>query len=540
MPSSCNHQLRIHSPSCVPHVLELQSSASNSFALVRLSIPCRACSSPACAYGDLGWQRHDSATATAEKKRSRRTSSVPYRYGCTDTLRRARRRERWEMAISAKGLPRATTIMEPHRLEFCRRASTRSSCSAPTRHSIPFLRAKRKLGGNDDSLADKKKRRSELRNLREELGPFFQPPASSKRSAATAAGLGVGSEGSFKGSRGGVDRAGSGSGNGNGNGGGSGGGSGIGSVVMSQRNRSGRGSNRNNSNNAHGEEAQIWDACKSQMADIVSGINAENDSLGRLVDMDKEVGGLDPEKIPTSSLKQMEQLCRQGVKFSDANIGALKAMTEQLKILRAVVVAKEEIDSPAAVPGKRTASTRASGGSSKRGDRSSNRDRDSMPPKADSVEPPATTTSASAVAAALAKSKVAFSKGDEVAFKPRTANGDQSSDWILGEVAVVLGEGKSRRYKVLDIEPDDTSKQREYRSSASSMIAITPEAQAGSLKDWEAGKVVLALYPNTTTFYKAEVHSMDGDGRVNLKFEGENDSTTLQQVERRFVIEYRQ
>ncbi|PHH85177.1 hypothetical protein CDD83_792 [Cordyceps sp. RAO-2017] len=137
------------------------------------------------------------------------------------------------------------------------------------------------------------------------------------------------------------------------------------------------------------------------------------------------------------------------------------------------------------------------------------------------------------------RSRVVFSKGDAVAFKPKAASGEASSDWILGEVAQVLGEGKSRRYKVLDIEPDDQSKQKEYRSSASSMIAITPESQAGTLRAWEAGKVVLALYPNTTTFYKAEVHSMHADGRVNLKFEGENDSTTLQQVERRFVIEYR-
>ena len=71
------------------------------------------------------------------------------------------------------------------------------------------------------------------------------------------------------------------------------------------------------------------------------------------------------------------------------------------------------------------------------------------------------------------------------------------------------------------------------------MIPITSEALASTLKDWEHGKVVLALYPNTTTFYKAEVHNMAENGRVDLKFEGENDSSTLQQVERRFVIEYR-
>lgn len=383
---------------------------------------------------------------------------------------------------------------------------------------------------------EKRQRRTELDKLQEELGPYFKSKPSPRR------------EGS-----------------------------------MSQRNnRSGRGSGRNGGGGSgahqqHGEEVQIWDACKSQMAEIVAGINAENNSLGELVDMDKRVGAMDPDRIPGDSLKQMEQLCRKGVKFSEANIASLKVVTEQLKILKAVVVAKEQSESAAAAgPSKRTASTRGEsaaaaaaaaaaasslydfdgagdspmpspiGGergerdrSSKRhgGDRSSNRDRDSMPPKADSVEPP--TSVSGGGSGGTNKSKVVFSKGDAVAFKPKAANGEQSSDWILGEVAAVMGEGKSRRYKVLDIEPDDQSKQKEYRSSASSMIAITPESQAGSLRDWDSGKMVLALYPQTTTFYKAEVDSMADDGRVNLRFEGENDSTMLQQVERRFVIEYR-
>ncbi|KAK7404091.1 hypothetical protein QQX98_010106 [Neonectria punicea] len=332
---------------------------------------------------------------------------------------------------------------------------------------------------------------------------------------------------------------------------------------MAQRNRSGRGSNRNNGN-THGEEVQIWELCKGQVSEIVTGINAENDSLTELVNMDKQVGVMDLEKIPGDSLQQMEQLCRAGVKHSDANTAALKALSDQLKVLRAVVVAKEQSEAQAAGPGKRqvtreSAPTASSlydfdgagdspvpspigGGSARKyGDRSSNRDRDSMPPKADSVEPQGSSGSGagSAAGANNNKSKVLFSKGDAVAFKPRALNGDQISDWILGEVAQVLGEGKSRRYKVLDIEPDDQSKQKEYRSSASSMIPITSEALASTLKDWEHGKVVLALYPNTTTFYKAEVHNMADTGKVNLKFEGENDSSTLQQVERRFVIEYR-
>ncbi|KAI5457473.1 SGF29 tudor-like domain-containing protein [Mariannaea sp. PMI_226] len=330
------------------------------------------------------------------------------------------------------------------------------------------------------------------------------------------------------------------------------------SREMSQRNRPGRGSNRNNGN-SHGEEVQIWENCKSQVNEIIAGINQENDSLAELVALDKQVGAMESDKIPGDSLQNMEKLCRSGVKLSEANTSSLNNLIDQLRVLRAVVVAKEQAEAQAAGPGKRQARDNAAaasslydfdgagdspvpspiGGSSRKyGDRSSNRDRDSMPPKADSVEPQGSSGSG-AGSAGSNKSKVLFSRGDAVAFKPRPTNGDQTQDWILGEVAQVLGEGKSRRYKVLDIEPEDQSKQKEYRSSASSMIPIAPESQASTLKPWEAGKVVLALYPNTTTFYKAEVHSMGDDGKVNLKFEGENDSTTLQQVERRFVIEYR-
>ncbi|KAL7933129.1 SGF29 tudor-like domain-containing protein [Trichoderma chlorosporum] len=326
---------------------------------------------------------------------------------------------------------------------------------------------------------------------------------------------------------------------------------------MSQRNRSGRGSNRNNGG-AHGEEVQIWDEAKASFNDLISGINSDNDNLGQLVSMDKQAGTMDSDSVPTDMMKHMEELCRAGVKFSEDNINVAKSLMERLKVVKAVVVAKEQTEAPPTGPSKRSTArdmtaaasvydfdgagdspvpSPMAGSSRKHGDRSSQRDRDSIPPKADSVEPPGSISGAAG--GSTNRSKILFAKGDEIAFKPKTPNNDQTSDWILGEVAQVLGEGKSRRYNVIDIEPDDQSKQKVYRSSASSMIPITPESQASTLKDYGAGQVVLALYPQTTTFYKAEVHGMTSTGKVDLKFEGENDSTTLQQVERRYVIEYR-
>jgi SAGA-associated factor 29 len=350
---------------------------------------------------------------------------------------------------------------------------------------------------------------------------------------------------------------------------------------MSQRNRSGRGSNRNNGS-GHGEEVQLWDSAKEKFHELITNINNESDNLQDILELDKRAAAAQRNGgNPTSSdLNKLETHCRTGVRLSDLNSNNIKSLIEQLTILKGVQQAKEAASESVAATASGSRSTAASrrdaaarqdttssiydfdaagdspvpspisSSTRKFGDRGSNRD--SMPPKADSAEPQGTSSAGgaapsvnsaisagAAAAAALSRGKVIFSKGDEVAFKPKQPKGETSTDWILGQVTQVQGEGKTRRYKVLDIEPDDMSKQKEYTSSATNMIPITGKAQAATLPNWEAGKIVLALYPQTTTFYKAEVMSADPDGKVNLRFEGENDSTTMQQVERRFVIEYR-
>ncbi len=88
------------------------------------------------------------------------------------------------------------------------------------------------------------------------------------------------------------------------------------------------------------------------------------------------------------------------------------------------------------------------------------------------------------------------------------------------------------------IEPDDSGQLREYRTSASSMIAITPESLAPTLPPLTAPRTVLALYPESTTFYKAEIIGMAQSGRVELLFEGDPEENR-KNVERRFVLDYR-
>lgn len=197
-------------------------------------------------------------------------------------------------------------------------------------------------------------------------------------------------------------------------------------------------------------------------------------------------------------------------------------------------------DSPAQSPmGSHTRKLGGSGAS----DRSGNRD-NSLPPRgdrdtprdSDSV-PPESAGPGSATAAQRAK--VTFAKGQDVVFKPKPQATAESTEWMMGKVQQVLGEGKARRYKVQDADPDIPPGDRvEYKTSASNMIPIPPPG--AELPDLDKGKTVLALYPDSTTFYKAEVMGRDAaTGRVSLRFEGEEKSDTFQLVERRYVVEYR-
>lgn len=140
--------------------------------------------------------------------------------------------------------------------------------------------------------------------------------------------------------------------------------------------------------------------------------------------------------------------------------------------------------------------------------------------------------------AAAAKPKVSFQTGDDVAFKRKNDKPlppELPYDWIQGRIVAVIGEGKSKRYKCVDI---DDMMREEYRTSASGMIRIPSETE--ELEILEAGAMVLGLYPATTAFYAADVVVTDLErDMVSLNFHGEKDSNYAHEVERRFVLPYR-
>ncbi|KAK6513309.1 SAGA HAT/Core module component [Arthrobotrys megalospora] len=125
--------------------------------------------------------------------------------------------------------------------------------------------------------------------------------------------------------------------------------------------------------------------------------------------------------------------------------------------------------------------------------------------------------------------------GSQVAFRLPKQKGAEG-EWIQCDVINIIGEGGKRRYEVQDPEPDETGNHGQiYKAHAHQLIQI-PSDSAG-LPPYPNGKQVLARYPETTTFYKAEVIGTKRDGTCRLKFEGEEEVGKETEVERRLVLE---
>ncbi|KAK0717412.1 SGF29 tudor-like domain-containing protein [Lasiosphaeria miniovina] len=370
---------------------------------------------------------------------------------------------------------------------------------------------------------------------------------------------------------------------------------------MSSRNRNSRGPNRN-SGSTQGEEAHLWSQIKDDIRSMVEGVNNSNDSLRGIMAQDNFIAKNKEDVDMAAEEQKLDNLLRGGVKGADMSKQQIEALIEHVTVLRALVKAREDAEAQAAsasglsgrerpigllsssvrsssargssrerererekerererdpvsvydfdgagdspMPSPIGSHTRKLGGSAGAGsDRSGNRD--SLPPrggdrdtpgKSDSVPPESAGGPGSATASQRAR--VTFYKGQDVVFKPKPTTNTESTEWMMGRVQQVL-EGKSRRYKVQDADPDLPPDQRvEYKTVASSMIPIPPAG--AELAELDQGRMVLALYPDSTTFYKAEVMGMDpATRRVSLRFEGEENSGTLQLVDRRYVVEYR-
>ena len=137
----------------------------------------------------------------------------------------------------------------------------------------------------------------------------------------------------------------------------------------------------------------------------------------------------------------------------------------------------------------------------------------------------------------LTKGEIVFCRHSQT-FDPKKGEAPEG-EGILCRVTAVIGEGKQRRYEIQDADTSGDPPPPQ-RASVAQLIQI-PENNRG-LSDLSKAKNVLAMYPDTTTFYKAEVSETwkgkdAGVGEkgewVRLQFQ---DDESAREVERRFVL----
>ncbi|OBT84946.1 hypothetical protein VE02_06627 [Pseudogymnoascus sp. 03VT05] len=328
-------------------------------------------------------------------------------------------------------------------------------------------------------------------------------------------------------------------------------------AMASQRKRVERGRGGGNGHDGNAELA-IWESCQDTMKSMLTLVARMEEGKKEILLMEaglkeREILGDPPSVLELDSLSSLQ---REQVKLSEQIHAAGKTgdtpLIERLKVLRGL---QSHNEGAAAEPSRRGGAGREKSSmdldvasespapSPMVVDKPSRKNRD-LGTASRSSQPPKESTSSKDAPAHTpsyeidAKGKVTFNLRAEVAFRPRPQDPNVETEWIQGVVVKIIGEGKSRRYDVQDPEPDEVTNRPGaiHKSSAARMVPIPELGQ--SLPDYPQGKAVLARYPDTTTFYKAEVVAMNGKF-VKLRFEGEEDEQVTMEVDRRFVLDHR-
>ncbi|ORX75548.1 DUF1325-domain-containing protein [Basidiobolus meristosporus CBS 931.73] len=105
---------------------------------------------------------------------------------------------------------------------------------------------------------------------------------------------------------------------------------------------------------------------------------------------------------------------------------------------------------------------------------------------------------------------------------------DKSQEWILAVVLQFLPE--KNKYQVEDAEVDENGKRMKYNLPLRNIIPLPEEYALDEISEFEVNHVVLALYPNTTCFYKAtvvlppsKISEPEYQGTYRVSFEDDDD-----------------
>ncbi|KZV73713.1 hypothetical protein PENSPDRAFT_269702 [Peniophora sp. CONT] len=146
--------------------------------------------------------------------------------------------------------------------------------------------------------------------------------------------------------------------------------------------------------------------------------------------------------------------------------------------------------------------------------------------------------------AARLNAQLPLQPGRLVAFHT-PGEGDESA-WILAKVVRTLN-GSKKNYEVQDVEPmEDLSPGTLYKTTVQKIRPLAdPDAPANSpthlnaYPDHPAGSIVLALYPDTSCFYRAQVIAglRESQGQTyQVKFEDDDDQQHT--VHAQYVVDF--
>ncbi|PPR01147.1 hypothetical protein CVT26_016048 [Gymnopilus dilepis] len=164
-----------------------------------------------------------------------------------------------------------------------------------------------------------------------------------------------------------------------------------------------------------------------------------------------------------------------------------------------------------------------------------------LPPRTSSVGPTSISRD-SRTKKDLVTKQQALQPGRKVAFRPPKSTETEEGTWIVAIITRVLNSDKQGvKYEVQDAEPqEDGQPGAIYTAGPRSIMALPdPDAPPGSPAHlslhptFPVGSVVLALYPDTSCFYRAEVISVPTPDRSSpsakytptyqVKFEDDDD-----------------
>jgi len=283
------------------------------------------------------------------------------------------------------------------------------------------------------------------------------------------------------------------------------------------------------------EEAQLWNNVLMdlrKLPDIQRRAQEHAQLSNELQSELRDGNGEDEDDEPSDLIDRLRQVYERGLACAEQEERALQHSLENLGILIALRHATESFSKGEAGVGAASSSTRkkrkledpaiepsSSPVSSARSKRARSASADST---AGQMPPPSTT--------------LLPAVGSLVAYRLQPKARNAEYEYIQCIVTRITGEGtKNARYEIRDVEPDESHQSTPtYRTTASNLIVIPPEG--APLAPFPNGSQVLARYPETTTFYRAEVTGTKRDGTCRLRFEGEEEEEKETEVERRLVL----